>query len=760
MSDTNALAAASPAPVARRSADAAIRMQQVVAGFVHRLEHDVQERVAKRAHVERRWIDDLRQLHGQYDPDLYRRLKGANRCALFFNVTRSKTNACEARLFDMLFPTDDKNWSIAPTPAPEMEAQRRVAREAVTSHTTLAEVAGAEGNGDMAQQAKTIAELAAKMEQELDAARSEAARRAKAMETEINDQLVECGYAQQMRDVIRDACRIGTGVVKGPIARAERVRKAWRDVGGAYELAWQEQPRPAFVRVDPWHFFPDPDAARPADSESFAERHLMTRKDLRALAQQPGFDQDAVRRLLRTDPTTATPGYLADLRTIGASYDGAGDAGKRYQVWEYRGPLDPDDVRELCACLGRDAPGEADPLVETQICAWFCEGELLRFGFHHLESDEPIYSVFNLEQDETSPWGYGIPHLMRSEQDALNGAWRMLIDNAALTVSPQFVFDQAAIEPSDKEWVLQPGKAWLRKADAAGNSPGIYAIDIPNHQERMAQIIQLARTMVDDVTSISDLSQGDQASTTTQTFGGMALLLNSKNVVFRRFVRNFDDDVTIPCIRRIYDWNMQFTDKDYIRGDYEVEARGASTLLVRELQATNRMVLATMTAHPVLGQFLKPAQLLRSLAASMMIPADEIIISDEDIQRAAAEQESKGQQAQDPKLAVEQFKAQAQQQFLQADMQMRQQLAQLDGETKLKLAEIDRETALIKLAQDRDLRIEDLKAKLHINQAQIDHSERAMAAEMGFKDAQSRREAAVAAAGKQVDLPDGTRFAG
>jgi hypothetical protein len=743
--------------------NAAMRVKQMLAGFISRLERDVEDRVAKRAHVERRWLSDLRLLHGQYEPGKAEEWRKAHRCALFFNVTRPKTNACEARLFDMLFPTDDKNWSIGPTPSPEMESQLKAARAAHSTHKDLADVAASEGKADLAQHASGIAGLAAKMEQELEATRAEAAKRARAMETEINDQLVESGYAAQMRDVIRDACRLGSGVVKGPIARADRTRRAWQEQPGqGYSLAWQEQPRPAFVRVDPWHFFPDPSAARPSDSESFAERHLMTRKELRALAGQPGFDAEAIRRVLRTEPTASPPSYMADLRSMGTGEQSGGEASKRYLVWEYRGPLSPEDASGICACVGRAEDAEGlDPLAEVQVCVWFCEGELLRFGFHHLESEEPIYSVFNLEQDEASPWGYGIPHLMRNEQEALNGAWRMLIDNAALTVSPQFVFDQAVLDPVNDDWTLKPGKAWLRRSDAVGNSPGIYTIDVPNHQDRLAQIIQLARTMVDDVTSISDLAQGDQASTTTQTFGGMALLLNSKNVVFRRFVRNFDDDITVPCILRMYDWNMQFTDKPWIRGDYEVEARGASTLLVREVQATNRMVLATLTAHPVLGQFLKPAQLLRSLAASMMIPADDIILSDEDIQRAAEEQQQQnGQGQQDPKLAIEQFKAQAQQQFLQADMQMRQQLAQLDGANKLKLAEIDRETALIKLAQDRELKIEDLKAKLHINQVQVDHSERAMAAEMGFKDAQSKREAVSAQAGRAVDLPNGTRFAG
>ena len=44
-----------------------------------------------------------------------------------------------------------------------------------------------------------------------------------------------------------------------------------------------------------------------------------------------------------------------------------------------------------------------------------------------------------------------------------------------------------------------------------------------------------------------------------RTAMGMAMLMNAVNVVFRRVVKNFDDDMTMPNISRLYDWNMYNT---------------------------------------------------------------------------------------------------------------------------------------------------------------------------------------------------------
>ena len=43
-----------------------------------------------------------------------------SRSTVFIGMTRQKTNAAEARLADILLPMDDRNWSIEPTPEPQL----------------------------------------------------------------------------------------------------------------------------------------------------------------------------------------------------------------------------------------------------------------------------------------------------------------------------------------------------------------------------------------------------------------------------------------------------------------------------------------------------------------------------------------------------------------------------------------------------------------------------------------------------------------
>ena len=109
---------------------------------------------------------------------------------------------------------------------------------------------------------------------------------------------------------------------------------------------------------------------------------------------------------------------------------------------------------------------------------------------------------------------------------------------------------------------------------------------IPAQQEVYQAVIELCLRFVDLETNISMLASGEQGAT-SKTAGGMSLLMNSVNVVFRRVVKNFDDGITTPAITRAYYYLMQFSNKEEIKGDYGVQARGSSVLLVREIQAQN-----------------------------------------------------------------------------------------------------------------------------------------------------------------------------
>ena len=74
------------------------QMRERLQGIIGRMEAEARKRVAKKQAIERRWIDDLLQYHGQYDTRTARKLEEAELSQLFINQTRTKTDAMSARL--------------------------------------------------------------------------------------------------------------------------------------------------------------------------------------------------------------------------------------------------------------------------------------------------------------------------------------------------------------------------------------------------------------------------------------------------------------------------------------------------------------------------------------------------------------------------------------------------------------------------------------------------------------------------------------
>lgn len=696
------------------------QLRERIASIIGRLQKEADDRVSKRDLIERRWLDDTRQFHGKYDDKVLKDLKDADKSTIYINQTRTKTNAMEARLSDMLFPTDDRNWGIQPTPVPELTVE---AEESAIRASEAKRSAAQNPDNPALRAIADKSEAEANLIQER---MDEARKRARAMEEEIADHLKQCRYAIQCRDVIHDACLLGTGIMKGPVIDG-KTRRTWQQMPNGTEWALEDRPdtRPSYWRVDPWNFFPDMDARTMEDCDGVYERHLMNKKEVRALAKKDGFDKDALRRLLKEEARLSTPTYIADLRSITGAYNDS--TMDRYHVWEFHGTLEASDIRDIAAIMG-DADmmqeldeQDVDPLTEMHVVIWFCQGELLKFGIHHLDSGDPIYSVFNLEKDEASIFGFGIPYLMRDSQKTLCAAWRVMLDNAGLSSGPQIVVDEEVIEPVDGKWHLTPRKIWKKKKGAPPGTKAFETHNIESNQVEMANIIELSRRFIDDETSIPVIAQGEQGSHVTQTAHGMSILMNSVNVVFRRIVKNWDDDMTTPNIRRIYDFLMQFSTKVYIKGDYEVDARGTSVLLVREMQAANLMAfLMQFSGHPLLAKFLKKEGLpaLRRLVQTMMIPANELIKSDDEI-------------ADDEALAAE-MPQQPNPEILKLEAQMN--LAEMEREAKLELAYINRETEMMKLASTMNLKLEEIEAMLQRTRMEHEHKERGMAAEAAMTE--------------------------
>ena len=721
--------------------------------FGNGVEGEAEEFERLRKPIELRMLEDMRQYMGVEITDS-RGTKFDDRRGsdINVNITRKKTNSADARLSDMLF--SEKNWSLECTPIPDMATRSlpEEVPESVREHIMGTEgqgqpqaapqaqpeapmgmapagapggVPGADaqamptggmpappmdGMGQMVAQQEPAEQITNEEQQ-----KRNAKARAEAMDKEIDDQLVECNYNSVGREAIRSGCILGTGVLKGPVLMG-RTRRAWtekKDEQGnsAWVLKEVNDPKPGFEFVSTWDFFPDLAATNVKDCEVVFQRHWMTRRDLIRLSKRDDFLKDQIRRVLRQQPNRIPPDYLTQLRAM-SDVQAVGDE-KRYVVWERHGPVSREDL-VLCGAL-EASEEEDDPLEEYQGIVWVCQGIVIKAAVNPMDTEDIPFSVFNFEKDDSSIFGFGIPFLMRQPQKVVRVAWQMIMENAGFSVGGQVIINKQIVEPAPDtngrtSWAMTPMKVWLIKDRNARAQDAFHIFEIPNHQNELAAIFNLARQMADEESGIPLIAEGEQGQHVTQTAHGMEMLMNSSNIVMRRAVSNWDDDVTIPCITRIYDWNMQNNPKNDIKGDFTPNAMGSKVLLQKETQARNILNLVNFIMNPLLEPWVKIEPMVRKLVKAMQHDDAELIKDraeyEADMQkRQAAQQQGQGQ---DPKVEIEKMRAELQYKMHQEKMQ------NLGADRQFRAAIVDKEheIKMMELAKDERITIQQLAGQL------------------------------------------------
>ncbi len=752
--------------------------------FGNGVEAEAEEFERQRRPVELRMLEDMRQYLGS-DSDVDKRNKALDQTPvsagsdLNVNITRKKTNAAEARLSDMLFPNDDKNWGITPTPVPKVAinkypksapnqpapvqpaadpmqgllagvAQGQAPAPAAAGQPMSPAMPSAEdplAQGQGIPQAPLPPEPGPAQTPEEEEERNAKAR-AELMEEVIDDQLSECNYNAACREAIRYGCLLGTGVIKGPVLLG-RSRRAWvkkEDKLGnvAYVLKEFEDSKPGFELVPTWDFFPTMTATRIEDSEVTYQRHWMTRRDLIRLAKREddGFMADQIRKVLKQSPNRTPPDYLTQLRSMSSITTSVGDE-KRYVVWERHGPI---EIEALQACGVIDRGAEVDPLEEYQGVVWVCQGIVIKAAINPMDTEDQPFSVFNFEKDDASIFGYGVPYLMRQPQKVVRRAWQMIMDNAGLSVGGQIIINKSIVEPAKgpdgkETWNISPLKVWLLKDRHAKAQDAFHVFEFPNHQNELAAIFNMARELADEETGIPVIAQGEQSANVTQTAHGMELLMNNHNIVMRRAVKNWDDNVTVPAITRMYDFNMQNNPNNDIKGDFTPVARGSKALLQKETQARNMLNLINFLMQPTLIGWVKQLPTVRKLVSSMQHDPDELIKTqpeyDADMQKQQEALAAQGQQGvnqvevqrmkNDFAYKVHQDKladraADRQFQALIKEKEHEIEMMKLAQSEKLSLAQITGQLQLLreKSMADRTLKADDFKMRLNLPSGKVD----------------------------------------
>lgn len=585
--------------------------------------------------IEEEWTEDEEHYQGIDDANrayqnanqLYRSRKMAvlgqstqrpgspSRSVVFLNITRPYVDAASARVADMLLPTDDRAWEIKPTPIPDL------------SQSQLTQLAQAMGLQRPEEVRSAIEEQSA-----------QAAAAAERMQRAIEDPLVESNWHGEVRQVIEDSARIGSGVLKGPfpIMRTSRLTRR-NPITQMTEFHKMENIKPGSKRIDPWNLFPDPACGENIHNGSYTwEREYIGKRQIKEMLADPSYDSAQLLGALREGPSRTREGTESVYR--------AGD--DEYEMWIFYGHCARDHLQRLGVELEE---GDEDRLPTMAV---MINDRLVKVVLSPQEDGQFPYDVLAWQRRPGLPWGVGISRQIRTVQRMLNASVRAMMDNSGLSAAPQIVIGEG-VTPEDGRWTLSPGKIWRAQPNASvADVRGAFsAFVIPSVQKELMNIIQFAMQMAEDTTGMPAMLQGIRGDA-PNTLGGMQMQNNNATSVLRRLAKRFDDYMTRPHIQRYFDWMMTYSDDESIKGDFEIEVRASSALVERDAQQQFLMSLLQVAKDPVYE--LDPAKLAAELCKGQRLDPKNFQLDEE--QKAA-----RAQQGQDPTLQAkaELLKAQA-----------------------------------------------------------------------------------------------------
>lgn len=703
-----------------------------IPGLVADIARKKDKAVRHKAEVEQRWIEDERQYWG------FRVAEGdEDEAPPVDNKTQAKVDTIAARLGDMLFPTNDRNWSITNTPEPT-------------------DIDGNIIPPDMAREAVERAER------------------------KVDDYLNECQYNKHGRAAIFDACKLGIGVIKGPFAKSTTRRVVRRQflpvmdqfgspivdpmtgqpaVQQSVQLDLVKEVKPASTRVDPWQFFPLP-CRNMDECEGVFEMHLYPRAKLAKLADHPGFDPDAIREVIKADPvyTDTESSLMRERRNLLRE---TGEESGAYLLWEYHGPI-PRDVLERAGIPMGD---ELDMHFGE---VWFCGTTLLKAELNAILGDERVpYYVIPYKRDDADLLNsYGVCRIMRDDQRTIDIVYDAMQYNTRLTSGPQTITFEGRAVPGDGNMTINGPKHW-RVTD-----PGVESVqqviqfqNIPSVINQLIPMYEIAKQNADENTSLPIMAHGE-AMNSVPTASGMAMIMNASNIVQRRFAHMYDDEITIPMLTRYYWWLMEFDEDDSIKVEMQIDPRGASYLLVKDMQAQHGMMALNLAQNdPELRQRMHMDRLYESVFNFLDVNTDDLWKSEEDLQLEGESPEAQ-MQMQAAQLALQEQEAKvrkAMAEAMKAEMEAMPQQQEgpsekmLEIEARLLIAQMSRDARLAQISAEKDIKVTELMAKLQTTEQDRQFKEmmarlqaQQKAEEMARKDYQEGAKLALQARRKEL----------
>ena len=600
----------------------------------------------------------------------------------FVRLTSRYVDAASAKISEITLPIDDKPFAITPTPVPELIAglddMRKVLhgdgaplmRDISPEETPQQQQPAPTGQPQQAP--ITVKDLA---KENMDMATDSA----KKAELRIYDWMIECAYPREMRKVIHDSARIGTGILKGPFPES-RKEQALSTQQNVIALEIVEKVAPAVKRVSAWNIYPDPACGEDIhDGDYIFEKDMLSPKKLRDLKKNKKYISRAIDKVIEEGPNKSS-----------VHGEKTEKGNKRFAVWYYYGTLNKDDA-DLFGIKG--IPDDAK---ECFAIVTLVNDTVIRCSLNPLDSGKFPYHVLPWTRRDGSWTGVGVAEQVSMPQKMVNAATRAMLNNAGKAAGSQIVIDQGMIEPADGQWILTPDKIWYKSADAVMDDvrKAFAMFETPNMQQPLMNIINYGFKQAEDASAIPLVTQGQQGETSPQTFGQAELQNTNAHTLLRSIGNTLDDCITEPVVKMFYEWLLLDPDvPQEEKGDFNINAHGSINMVEKSIQEFLLLQIGQLALNPVYG--IDPKKWMEMMLKSKRLDPRDVIYSDEQLQQMSQQQ---------PQQAPSSIMATARVQAAQIAAQARTQVAQMENQTEQqKIAhQVDKDGAFVHMEMNRE----------------------------------------------------------
>jgi hypothetical protein len=583
--------------------------------------------LAKRP-IEYKMLRALRQRNGEYEADKLRDIKNQGGSEIYMMITEVKCRAAESWLRDILLDSGMPPWDIVPTPMPDLSPRQTKEIQDAYANKVLAVL---QGTGQ-APDAETMAEIKEMVSQDYRfKILQDAHNRSDKMKVKINDQFAQGGWEQAFNDFITDLVTYPSAFVKGPVVRRQRALGWTTDETGRTVVEPIERLAPEFERVDPFRIYPEPGITR-IDEGYLFQHHPLSRMELSDLIGVPGYDDDAIRKILEVG--NGQSWISEDVELIKQE--------EERKFYSYMRPTEVFDALEFWGKISgkmliewgmseEDVPDEAR---EYDANVWLVGSYVIKAVLNYDPLGQKPYAKTSFIKCPGAFWGKGIPEIIEDVQSVCNAAARALVNNMGISSGPQVEVNLDRIPPNEDITQMYPWKIWQTLNDPVGSSAPAVRFNQPeDNANTLISVYERFARLADEHSGIPSYLYGDlDTQGAGRTASGLSMLMGAAGKGIRQVVGYIDGDVIKPIVQRQFVYNMRYDEDESIKGDVEIVARGAVNLAVKETTNLRRIEFLNATANPfdieIVGKDGRAA-ILREIAKGLQMPVDDIVPSRE-----------------------------------------------------------------------------------------------------------------------------------